>query len=97
MEVSIAPEDAYGELMPELIQVVDIAAFQGVDKIEPGMMFQTQSPAGDVQRITVKGVEGDSVTIDANHPLAGVPLNFAVEIVSVREATDEEKEHGHSH
>ncbi len=97
LEVSVAPEEAYGESRPELVQVVNKAAFQGVDKVEAGMMFETQSPDGAVQRIMVKNVEGDEVTIDGNHPLAGVPLNFAVEIVEVREATEEEIAHGHSH
>jgi FKBP-type peptidyl-prolyl cis-trans isomerase SlyD len=97
LEVSVAPEEAYGESRPELVQVVDRAAFQGVEKVEAGMMFETQSPDGGVQRIMVKGVDGDAVTIDGNHPLAGVPLNFAVEIVEVREATEEEIAHGHSH
>ncbi len=97
LEVSVAPEEAYGESRPELVQVVNRAAFQGVEKVEAGMMFETQSPDGAVQRIMVKGVDGDEVTIDGNHPLAGVPLNFAVEIVEVREATEEEIAHGHSH
>jgi FKBP-type peptidyl-prolyl cis-trans isomerase SlyD len=97
LEVSVEPEEAYGESRPDLVQVVNKAAFQGVDKIEAGMMFETQSPEGAVQRIMVKNVEGDDVTIDGNHPLAGIPLNFAVEIVEVREATEEEIAHGHSH
>ncbi len=97
VEVSVAPEEAYGESRPDLVQVVNKAAFQGVDTIEAGMMFETQSPEGAVQRIMVKNVEGDDVTIDGNHPLAGIPLNFAVEIVEVREATEEEIAHGHSH
>jgi FKBP-type peptidyl-prolyl cis-trans isomerase SlyD len=45
----------------------------------------------------VKSIEGEEVTIDANHPLAGVTLNFDIEIVSVREATEEEISHGHVH
>jgi FKBP-type peptidyl-prolyl cis-trans isomerase SlyD len=50
-----------------------------------------------MQRIVVKEVEGDMVTVDANHPLAGVELNFDVNIISVREATEEEIAHGHVH
>ena len=75
-QVEVAPEEAYGELAPELIQVVDKAAFQGAESVDAGMMFETQAPDGSVQRITVKQVEGDEVTIDANHPLAGMQLTF---------------------
>ena len=50
------------------------------------------------QRIfTITEVEGDQVTVDGNHPLAGETLNFDVEVTEVREASDEEKEHGHVH
>ena len=61
------------------------------------MSFQAQAADGTVQHIVVQSVEGEEVTIDANHPLAGVTLNFDVEIVSVREATEEEVSHGHVH
>ena len=80
-----------------MIQSVDRSAFQGVETVEPGMTFQAQGPDGATQRIVVTGVEGDSVTIDANHPLAGVQLHFDVQVVGVREATDEEIAHGHVH
>ncbi len=97
LQVEVAPEEAYGELAPELIQVVDKAAFQGAESVDAGMMFETQAPDGSVQRITVKQVEGDEVTIDANHPLAGMHLTFSVDIVDVRAASEEEIAHGHTH
>jgi len=93
----IAPADAYGETNEEMVQIVPRAAFEGVDTIEPGMTFQAQGEDGQVQQITVKEVTGDEVTVDGNHPLAGVELNFDVEVVSIREATDEEIAHGHIH
>lgn len=97
LQVRVEATEAYGEPSPELIQTVGIAAFQGVDKVEAGMKFETQAPDGHPQLIEVKEVNGEEVTIDANHPLAGVALNFDVEIVSVREATEEELDHGHVH
>lgn len=97
LQVRVEPAEGYGEVNPELIQTVDKAAFQGVESIEAGMMFEAKTQDGAAQRIMVKKVEGDEVTIDANHPLAGVPLTFDVEIVGVREATQEEKDHGHAH
>ena len=97
LQVNIAPADAYGELQPELVQVVPREAFQGVDEIEPGMAFEAQDPQGQARRIIVKSVEGNEVTIDANHPLAGVELNFDVQVVDVRDASEEEIAHGHVH
>jgi FKBP-type peptidyl-prolyl cis-trans isomerase SlyD len=97
LQVVVEPADAYGEVRPEMIQAVDRSAFQGVETVEPGMTFQAQGPDGATQRIVVTSVEGDSVTIDANHPLAGVQLHFDVQVVGVREATDEEIAHGHVH
>ncbi len=97
LSVIVQPEEGYGVVHQELIQTVDRTAFQGVDTIEPGMSFQGQSDEGAVQQIVVTAVEGDQVTIDANHPLAGIVLNFDVDVVSVREATEDEIEHGHVH
>ena len=60
------------------------------------MEFQAQTEQG-TQIVRVAAVEGDTVTIDANHPLAGVDLNFDVEVTDVRDATEEEISHGHVH
>ncbi|MBD3868962.1 MAG: peptidylprolyl isomerase [Acidobacteria bacterium] len=97
LKVKVEPADGYGDVNPEFIQAVNKSAFDGVDAIEPGMAFEAQAPDGSVQRILVKEVNGDEVTIDANHPLAGFVLNFDVEVVGVREATEEEVSHGHAH
>ncbi|RMH14065.1 MAG: peptidylprolyl isomerase [Gammaproteobacteria bacterium] len=97
LNVHIEAADAYGEVVPELIQKVDISAFSGVESVEPGMRFESQTESGDVVPIEVKAVEGNEVTIDGNHPLAGVALNFAVEVVGIREASSEELAHGHAH
>ena len=96
-QVTVEPTEGYGEVIPELIQTVDKAAFQGVESVEVGMSFEAQTQEGSVEHIIVTEVNGDEVTIDANHPLAGVVLNFDVEIVSIREASEEEVEHGHVH
>ncbi|NND69000.1 MAG: peptidylprolyl isomerase [Halioglobus sp.] len=97
VNVVVAPADGYGEVQQELFQVVPREAFQGIDTIEPGMNFQAQGEGGQVQSITVAKVEGDEITVDANHPLAGVQLHFDVEIVEVRDASEEELAHGHVH
>jgi FKBP-type peptidyl-prolyl cis-trans isomerase SlyD len=97
LQVQVEPADAYGESNPELMQVVDRAAFQGVESVEVGMAFEARGPDGAAQRIVVTAIDGDQVTVDANHPLAGQQLNFDVQVVGVREATAEEIEHGHVH
>ena len=94
--VRIEAEEAYGELMDDMIQVISRDMFEGVDEIEVGMQFQADVSSGPGV-ITVTHIEGDDITIDGNHPLAGVPLTFAVEIVEVRPATPEEISHGHIH
>ena len=96
LTVNVPAAEAYGEYHEQLVNDVPREAFQGVDQIEPGMQFQANTPEG-VQVITVKAVSGETVTVDANHPLAGQDLNFDVEIVDVREATEEESAHGHVH
>lgn len=97
VQVTVAPEDGYGPVQEELVQTLERDVFQGVDKIEPGMQFEAKSPGGHSRVVTVKEVGDDGVTIDANHPLAGVTLNFDVTVESVREATEEELAHGHAH
>jgi FKBP-type peptidyl-prolyl cis-trans isomerase SlyD len=61
-----------------------------------GAQFQAQTNGG-VEIITIADVDGDMITIDANHPLAGETLTFDVKILDVRAATPEEIEHGHAH
>lgn len=90
--LKISPEKGYGLKNEQLVQKVPIKSF-GDQKVEAGMQFNTQNG----QVVTVTEVDKESVTVDANHPLAGVALNFEVEVVSVREATQEEIDHGHVH
>ncbi|WP_455199145.1 FKBP-type peptidyl-prolyl cis-trans isomerase [Kaarinaea lacus] len=96
MQVTVAPEDGYGEHIPDAVQTVPRSAFEGVEDIQPGMQFQTEGPHG-VQIIVVTEVQDEEVTIDANHPLAGKTLHFDVSIEDVRDATPEEIAHGHVH
>lgn len=94
LKVSIAPEDAYGVVIPQMIQEVPKEHFGGVEgEIEVGMQFQARNPEGQVMVVRVVNVEEDTVTIDGNHPLAGKTLHFDVTVRGVREATEEEKAH----
>jgi FKBP-type peptidyl-prolyl cis-trans isomerase SlyD len=96
-QATIAPKDAYGEVNEDFIQTINRQMFQGVDSIEPGMTFVAQGEGGQQRQVRVVEVEGDDVTIDANHPMAGKTLHFDVEVVEVREATPQEVAHGHVH
>jgi FKBP-type peptidyl-prolyl cis-trans isomerase SlyD len=90
--LKVPPSKGYGELDPAMTQKVPRSAF-GDQPVNKGMKFST----GNGAVVTVVEVGLESVTVDANHPLAGVELNFAVEIMEVREATEEEVSHGHVH
>lgn len=94
--VSLAPEDGYGERSEQLIQSVPKELFKMDGDIEVGMRFHAEAEHG-IELVEVVAVDDDTVTIDANHPLAGQTLNFDVDIVDVRDATKEEIEHGHIH
>ncbi|OTG86354.1 peptidylprolyl isomerase [Acinetobacter sp. ANC 4558] len=94
--ITIPAAEAYGEYNPELVQEVPAQMFQGVENIQAGMQFQAQTDDG-VQIVTVKAVEGENIVVDANFPLAGQDLTFEVEIVEIRDASEEELEHGHVH
>ena len=96
IEVSVPPEEGYGIRNESLRQKVDRSQFQGIDELEIGMHFRVPSERGDMI-IRVDEIEEDTVTIDGNHMLAGQTLHFAVTVRDVREATEEEKAHGHVH
>jgi FKBP-type peptidyl-prolyl cis-trans isomerase SlyD len=96
VSVSVAPQDGYGEYDENLIQELSKDMFAGVDNIEVGMEFHAQTEHG-MQVIEVTKVDGDTITVDGNHPMAGQTLHFDVEIIEVRAATADELTHGHVH
>ena len=94
--VRINPEDAYGVVAEDMVQIISKDMFEGIDQIEVGMQFHADVSYGS-GIVTVVNIDGDNVTIDGNHPLAGEALTFDVEIIEVRPATKEELDHGHIH
>jgi len=96
LEVTVEPADAYGERSDDRVQQVPIEAFQEMEKIEPGMAVTAQTDQGTIN-LLVTEVDETTVTVDANHPLAGKMLKFEVKIEAVRDASEEEMEHGHVH
>ena len=98
MKVTVAPAEAYGEYDERMTQQVPRSMFEGVpdEQIVAGAAFHAQTGGGN-QTIRIAAVDNDTVTIDANHPLAGVTLTFDVTILDVRAASEEEVAHGHAH
>lgn len=90
--IKVSPEKGYGVKSDDMVQQVPRSSF-GDQEVKVGTQFQTNQ--GQVVTVTKVGL--DSVTVDANHPLAGVELNFAVEVLEIRAATEEEISHGHVH
>ena len=97
LDVSIKPEEGYGERMKDAIQEIPSSALQGVDEVKVGMQLQSQDKDGNAFLVTVTKIDDDKITVDGNHPLAGQTLHFSVSIESVRKAEDEELSHGHVH
>ena len=81
--VTIPPEQAYGERHEQLVQQVPKSALPEDMKPEVGMQLQSQSPDGQVMNLVVTEVEEAAITVDANHPLAGQALTFAIELVEI--------------
>jgi FKBP-type peptidyl-prolyl cis-trans isomerase SlyD len=96
LAVAVPATKGYGEHDAGLVQQVPRRAFQTGGDVKAGMRFTAQTEHGPRQ-VVVTRVTGDMVTVDGNHPLAGVALNFDVEITAVRAASAEELAHGHVH
>ena len=97
LKVTVSPEEGYGVYDASQIFNVPKNQFPSGAEVEVGSIFELQGPKNQSMMVRVKALEGDTVTLDANHPLAGKTLLFNVSVVEVRKATDSELEHGHAH
>ncbi|RXJ73430.1 peptidylprolyl isomerase [Veronia nyctiphanis] len=95
-DVTVAPEEAYGDYHDAMVQRVPADVFQGVDEIVVGMRFLADTDQGPIP-VEVTEVDGDEVVVDGNHMLAGQTLTFSVEVMEMRQATEDEVAHGHIH
>ena len=96
VDVTLTPDDAFGEQDEELIRIEELEAFP-VD-IEVGMMFEADDPdSDDVLIYRVTEIADGKAVVDANHPLAGMRIRFKATVTDIRPATHEEVEHGHAH
>lgn len=96
INVTVQPEKAYGMHDKNKVYTINRAKFEDPQNVKVGMQFQAQFEQG-TQLLTVIDIKGDDIILDANHPLAGRILNFDVDVVDIRQATEEELEHGHAH
>ena len=95
--VDVPPEQGYGERDEEGVQTVARNQFDDSVEIKVDMQFEAQDDDEGHQIVTVAAVDGENITLDTNHPLAGKNLRFEVEILDVRDASAEELSHGHVH
>ena len=95
-EVTVEPKDAYGERNPNAIQRLSAKLFPNPKKLVPGQIVELKTKKGPMQAVVVK-VGRFNIDVDTNHPLAGQSLTFNVEITDIRDATQEEIDHGHVH
>ena len=96
-QVNLSAKDAYGEYDEKAVQQAKRSHFPEEMKVEVGMRYLANSPEGQQMPFVITDVMEDDITIDFNHPLAGKDLEFNVELVDVRDATEEELSHGHVH
>lgn len=94
--VSLTAEQAYGAYRDGLSQRVPIKHLITKGKLKPGMAVKVNTADGPVDARVLK-VGRFNVDLDLNHPLAGMDLDFAIQVESVREADAEEVRHGHAH
>ncbi len=96
-DVEIAPGDAYGEYDPEEVEVVERTMLPKDLPLKLGMVLAISDDEGNISEAVVRAMSAKDVTLDFNHPLAGQKLFFSVQVLGVREATEEELAHGHPH
>lgn len=95
-DIRLEAKDGYGLRQDELVQVLPRKSLATIGKIKVGTQFHANGPGG-ARVMTITRVDKDDITVDGNHPLAGVDLNFNVEVVEVRDAAPDELAHGHVH
>ncbi|KXK21802.1 MAG: peptidyl-prolyl cis-trans isomerase [Chloroflexi bacterium OLB15] len=97
LSLTLSPAEGYGEYDAENFEEITRADIPFADDLEVGMDLEVEDEEGNAYLATVSAINGDSVVLDFNHPLAGKSLDYEVEVVNIRIADDEELEHGHAH
>lgn len=97
MHVSVAPAEGYGERDEGQTQRMSKKYFHNGSRLKPGMTTVLSLKEGGQRPVTLQKVGMSTIDIDLNHPMAGKTLDFDVQLLEVREATEEEIKHGHAH
>ena len=97
LHASLPPQEAYGDYDPEDVDEVDRASLESDVKLEEGLEVEVEDEDGLLYVATITKLTADTITLDFNPPLAGKTLTYDVEIIGLRQATDEELDHGHVH
>lgn len=92
-EVEVAPEEGFGSHHPELVQTLPRTIFNGAEAPSVGKRLLAQTAKGPLD-VVVTGVDGETITVDGNHPLAGKPFRLQVEVIDVRVPTPQELQYG---
>ena len=93
----IEPAEGYGEWDTNKQHIVSKEGFKGDEELTVGMRVQVDNGQGQAAVAMVTKIDAEDVTLDLNHPLAGMTLHFDVEVTEVRDASTEELDHGHAH
>lgn len=96
-EVEVDPADGYGMYDPEDVEVIERGMLPKGLPLKLGMHLAISDDEGNMSEAIVREISPNGVTLDFNHPLAGQKLYFSVQVVDIREATDDELAHGHPH
>ena len=96
-DVIVEAAEGYGDRDPDGVFGIPRSAFPDASGLEVGASFVGEDEEGNSLPVRVIELSGDTVTVDANHPLAGQRLHFHVDVKAIRAATAEEMEHGHPH
>ena len=97
LQVHVTPENGYGQYDPDKRFLIARDQLPAEIELEPGMMLELHAEDGEALLATIVAIDKRAVEVDANHRMAGVDLHFEVEIMSIREASPEEIQHGHVH
>jgi len=96
-DVVVAPADGYGEYDEEAYLDVPKGQFPKDMPVEEGLELTVRDDSGEGRYARIESVEGETVRLNFNHPLAGDELHFNVKVVNLREPTNDELDHGHVH
>lgn len=97
VQISVPPENAYGDYDEEEVDEFDRDEIPGSENLELGMIVEVEDEDGYIYEGSVVEMTEGTIFVDFNHPLAGKTLNFDVTVTALREADEEELDHGHPH